>query len=99
VALHTLAASNDLDVKMADIENAYPTTPLTVKVWTVIGPEFGDDGGKRALIVRALYGLRSAGAAFRNILAECINNLGWNPCRADRELWMKAETRPDDGVL
>jgi hypothetical protein len=65
----------------------------------VIGPEFGDDAGKRALIVRALYGLKSAGAAFRNHLVECMNHLGWNPCRAVRDLCMKAETRPDDGVL
>jgi hypothetical protein len=27
----------------------------------VLGPEFGDDAVKRALIVRALYGLKSAG--------------------------------------
>jgi hypothetical protein len=32
----TLAALNDLDVKMADIENAYLTAPLTEKVWTVL---------------------------------------------------------------
>jgi hypothetical protein len=95
----TLAALNDLDVKMADIENAYLTAPITEKVWTVLGTEFGDDAGKRALIVRALYGLKSAGAAFRNHLAECMNHLGWHPCRADRYLWMRAETRPDDGVL
>jgi hypothetical protein len=25
--------------------------------------------------------------------------LGWKPCRADRNIWIKAETRPDDGVL
>jgi hypothetical protein len=95
----TLAALNDLDVKMADIENTYLTAPLTEKVWTVLGPEFGDDTGKRALTLRALYGLKSAGAAFRNHLAECMKHLGWHPCRAERELWMKAETRPDDGVL
>jgi hypothetical protein len=65
-----LAALNDLDVKMADIENAYLTAPITEKVWTVLGPEFGDDTGKRALIVRSLYGLKSAGAAFRNHLAD-----------------------------
>jgi hypothetical protein len=64
----------------------------------VLGPEFGDDAGKRALIVRSLYGLKSAGAAFRNHLAECMKHLGWHLCRADRYLWMKAETRPDDGV-
>jgi hypothetical protein len=94
----TLAALNDLDVKMADIENAYLTAPITEKVWTVIGPEFGYDAGKRALIVRALYGLKSAGAAFRNHLAECMKHLGWHPCRAGRDLWMKAETYPGDGV-
>jgi hypothetical protein len=66
----TLSALNDLDVKMDYIENAYLTAPLTEKVWTVLGPEFGDDAGKRALIVRALYGLESAGAAFRNNLSE-----------------------------
>jgi hypothetical protein len=50
---------NDLDVKMADIENAYLTAPITEKVWNVLVPEFVDDAGKRALIVRALYGLKS----------------------------------------
>jgi hypothetical protein len=95
----TLAALNNLDVKMADIENAYLTAPITEKVWTVLGPEFGDDAGKRALIVRDLYGLKSAGAAFRNHLAECMKHLGWYQCHADRDFWVKAETRLDDGVL
>jgi hypothetical protein len=95
----TLDALNDLDVKMADIENAYLTAPITEKVWIVLGPEFGDDAGNRALIVRALYGLKYTGAAFRNHLAECMKHLVWNHCRVDRDLWMKAETCPDDGVL
>jgi hypothetical protein len=82
----TLAALNDLDVNMADIENSYLTAPITEKNWTVLGPEFGDDAGKRALIVRALYGMKSAGAAFRNNLDECMNHLGWHPCLADRDL-------------
>jgi hypothetical protein len=65
----TLAALNDLDVKMADIENAHLTAPITEKVWTVLGPEFGDDAGKRVLIVRALYGLKSSGADYINHVA------------------------------
>jgi hypothetical protein len=68
----TLVSLNDLDVKMDDIENAYLTAPITEKVWTVLGPEFGDDTGKRALIVISPYGLKSACAAFRNQLAECL---------------------------
>jgi hypothetical protein len=82
----TLAALNDLDVMMGDIDNAYLTAPITEKVWTVLGPEFCEDAGKRALIVRALYGLKSPGAAFRNHLASCMVHLGWKPCLADRYL-------------
>jgi hypothetical protein len=33
---------NDLDIKMADIENAYLTAPITEKDWTLLDPEFGD---------------------------------------------------------
>jgi hypothetical protein len=40
-----------LDVKMDDIENAYLTSPITEKVWTVLGPYFGDDDSNRARIV------------------------------------------------
>jgi hypothetical protein len=66
----TLSALNGVYVKMAFIENAYLTAIISEKFWTVLGPEFVDDAGKRALIVRALYGLNSTGAAFRNHLAE-----------------------------
>jgi hypothetical protein len=34
----TLAALNDLDVNMADIENAFLTAPINNKIWTVLGP-------------------------------------------------------------
>jgi hypothetical protein len=64
----------------------------------VLGPEFGDNAGKRSLIKRAIYGLKSAGVAFRNHLASCMDHLGWKPCLIDRDLWMKEETRPDDDM-
>jgi hypothetical protein len=37
----TLDALNGVDVNMADIENSYLTAPITERVWTVLGPEFG----------------------------------------------------------
>ena len=55
------------------------------------------DAGKKALIVRALYGLKSAGASFRAHLADCMQHLGYSACLADPDLWMKAAVRPDDG--
>ena len=91
-----LAALNDLEVKTGDVLNAYITAPITEKVWTVLGPEFGPDAGKRAVIVRALYGLKSAGAAFRAHLAQCMRDMGYTSCRADPDLWYKPMTRPHD---
>ena len=93
----TLAALNDLEVKTADIENAYLTAPVSEKIWCKLGPEFGDDAGKTAIIVHALYGLKSAGASFRNHLANCMRHLGWSSCITDQDLWMKDKVRPDDG--
>jgi hypothetical protein len=94
----TLAALNDLEVKTADIKNAYLTAPFLEKIWCVLGPEFGADTGKRAIVVQcSLYGLKSAGASFQNHLADCMRHLGWESCIADQDLWMKADIRPDDG--
>ena len=94
----TLAALNDLEVKSSDIMNAYLTAPTEEKLWTELGPEFGPDAGKKALIVRALYGTKSAGASFSRHLADCMRNgMGYQPCQADPNLWIKPMTRPDDG--
>jgi hypothetical protein len=92
----TIAALNDLKVKVGDVLNAYITAPITKKVWTTLGPEFGPDAGKTAIIVRALYGLKSAGAAFCAHLAYFMQQMGFSSCKAVPDLWMKEELRPDD---
>ena len=51
---------NDLEVKSGNILNAYIQAPCTEKVWTTLGPEFAKDAKKTAVIVRALYGFKSA---------------------------------------
>jgi len=91
-----MAALNDLEVKVGDVLNAYVTAPITEKVWTVLGAEFGSDAGKSAIIVRALYELKSAGAAFHAHLASFMRQMGYTSCKADPDLWYKAETRPTD---
>ena len=68
----TTAALNGLQVKAYDIMNEYVTAPITEKIWMVLGPEFGDDSGKKAIIIRALYGLNISGAALHNHLADCM---------------------------
>ncbi len=73
----TMAALNALKVMAADIMNAYITAPSKEKIWTLFGPEFGNDKGCKAIVVRALHGLKSAGAAFRSHLADCMRQLGY----------------------
>jgi len=82
-----MAALNDLEVKVGDVLNAYITALITEKVWTVLGAEFGSDAGKSAIIVRALYGLKSAGAAFCAHLASFMRQMGYMSCKADPDLW------------
>ncbi|KAL7534701.1 hypothetical protein ACHAWF_008245 [Thalassiosira exigua] len=92
----SIAALNDLKVKCGDVMNAYITAPVQEKIWTVLGPEFGKDEDKKAIIVRSLYGLKSSGAVFRAHLAVCMKELGYEPCLADSDLWLKAEVGSDD---
>jgi hypothetical protein len=77
----TLAALNKLEVKTADIENAFLTAPIGEKIWCMLGPEFGEDAAKRAIIVCTLYGLKSAGPSFCSHLANCMRHLGWESAR------------------
>ena len=51
---------NDLEAKSGGILNAYVQAPVTEKVWTTLGPEFSKNAGKTAMIVRTLYGQKSA---------------------------------------
>ena len=82
-----IATLNDFEVT-GDILNAYELASVTEKVWTTLGPEFSKDAGKTAVIVRASYGLKSAGAAFRSHLAQCMESLGYESCKADPDLWI-----------
>ena len=61
-----IAAINDLEVNSGDILNAYVQAPVTEKVWTTLDYEFGKDVGKIAVMIRALYSLKLAGAAFKS---------------------------------
>jgi len=92
-----IAALNDLDVMAADIGNAYLNAETKEKIYTTCGPEFGPiHQGKRAKIVRALYGLKGSGAAWRSLISQVIHDeLGFKPCRADNDVWMRPSTKPN----
>jgi hypothetical protein len=84
--------STERDIWAVDVLNAYITAPCRDKIWTTLGKEFGDDCGRKAIVVRALYGLKSSGAAFRAHLAGCMHGMGYMSCPAYPDLWLKEQT-------
>jgi Reverse transcriptase (RNA-dependent DNA polymerase) len=89
-----LAALNGLEILSGDIQNAYLTSPCNEKIYTILGPEFGHRKGTKSLVVRALYGLKSAGASFRNHLAKCLSHLGYESSRGDPDVWFRPAEKP-----
>ena len=90
-----IAALNDLKFLAGNIQNAYLTAKFREKIWTIAGPEFGSDAGKLMIVVRALYGLKSSGAAFRALLAETLYDIGYTPSKADPDVWLRPAVKPD----
>jgi len=92
-----IAALNDLDIEAADISNAYLNAPPREKIYIKCGPEFGPKlQGRYAIIVRALYGLKSLGASWRAFLARVLEeDLNFTMCRADNDVWFKPAKKAD----
>ncbi len=88
----TMAALNALKVMAADVMNAYITAPNKEKIYMLLGSEFGRDKCCKALVVRALYELKSASVEFRSHLANCMRQFGYESNKADPDLWMKVST-------
>ena len=92
-----LATLNNLDVLAGDIQNAFLNAPCAEKVYFIGGPEWGALTGRVIVIVRALYGHKSAGASWRHHFADFLRSPEMNffEPKADENVWMKAATFPD----
>ena len=91
----TIAALNDLDVFACDVGNAYLNADCREKLWTIAGSEFGSEKGSVMLIVKALYGLKSSGAAWRSKLAKTLRGLGYESSASDPDVWLKQAIKPN----
>ncbi len=93
-----IAAINGLDVLAGDIGNAFLNAPNREKVHVTCGKElFGPEHeGKTAVVVRALYGLKSAGAAWREHITNAVtHDLGFTTTTADPDVHRKAKVTKD----
>ena len=84
-----IAGLNGLDVLAGDVTNAYLNAPCREKIWFEGKVETGPDKGKVLILTRALYGLKSSGAAWRADLAGTLRDLGYCSTQADPDVWIK----------
>jgi len=90
--LLVVAALNGLDVLSCDIQNAYLNARPREKVFFTAGEEFGESRGHVVIVVRALYGLKSSGAAFRAKLAQDLREMGFKSSLADPDVRLRARS-------
>ena len=84
-----LAELNKLELWATDIGNAYLEARTKEKLYIKAGPEFGPLQGHILIIERALYGLRTSGARWHERFADCLRNEGFQPCKAEPDIWMR----------
>ena len=86
-----LAELNGLIMFQADVGNAYLEATTCEKVCIIGGPKLADFGlqGHTLIIVKALYGLRSSRKAWHLRFADCLRDMGFEPCKADPDVWMR----------
>ena len=83
------AALNNLDILGCDVQNAFISADNLEKHYTVASDDFGEDKGKVYIVVRALYDLKSASAAFRSFMAKRLDEIGFKSTSADPDVWMR----------
>lgn len=86
-----IVALYKLDNMTCDIGNAYLNAPCRENIWFVAGAECGPKvQGMVCKLVRALYGLKSSGAAWRAMFsAFIINGMNFKPTRANPDVYMR----------
>ncbi len=90
-----LAGLNGLNVMAADCEGAYLNAKCKERLYTKLGPEFGEREGQWAIITRAIYGSKSSASAWRTAILKVIDGLGYKMCRADNDVWMRKAVKAD----
>ena len=72
-----------------DIGNAYVNAFTKEKIWSNSGLIFPDHIGKKVIIRKALYGLKSSAHAFYQHLADTLRSMGFQVSRMDASIWYK----------
>jgi hypothetical protein len=83
------AELNGLKTMVGDISSAYLEAHTNEKVCFTANAAFGPLQDHTLIIDKALYGLRTSGASWHQRFADTLRDMGYTPCLADNDVWIK----------
>ena len=84
-----LAVLNQMETWGTDISSAYLEALTKEKLFFKAGPEFRNLEGHTLLVHKALYGLHTSGVHWHERLADCLQGMGFMPCKVDPDIWTR----------
>jgi hypothetical protein len=94
-----IAGLNNLDILAGDVTYSYLNASCREKIWFEGGIKTGEDRGKVLIVTRALYGLKSSGAAWRADLAATLRDMQFTSLQANPDVWIRSAATHYDMVL
>ena len=80
---------NHLELWGADIGNAYLEAFTDEKLYIVAGPEFQELEGYILIFLKALYGLKSSGKRWAEVIHGIMRDMKLLPSKADPCIWLR----------
>ena len=87
-----LGKLNHLELWGADIGNAYLEAFTDEKLYIVAGPEFLELEGYILIFLKALYGLKSSGKRWTEVIHGILRDMNFLPSKADPCIWLRKAT-------
>ena len=84
-----LGKLNNLELWGADIGNAYLEAFTDEKLYIVAGPEFQELEGYILIFLKALYGLKSSGKRWAEVVHGILRDMKFLPSKADPCIWLR----------
>jgi Reverse transcriptase (RNA-dependent DNA polymerase) len=84
-----IAAMNELEIVAADVRNTYLNADCWEKIWFIASPAFATKKGKVLIMCKALYGLKSSGAAWRVLFSSTLHELGYMLSKGNPDVYLR----------
>ena len=84
-----LGKLNNLDLWGADIGNAYLEAFTDERLYIVAGPEFQELEVYILIFLKAIYGFKSSGKRWAEVILGILKDMKFTPSKADPHIWLR----------